>query len=340
MENNSIAKYVTRFFQDYLMEERGVSANTIRSYRDTFTQFLRYYSRNGKSPHEIIPSDINRDMIVNFLNQTENIRGIKAATRNQRLAALHSFAKFMTYEDVVNMAQWQSILEIKVKKAEKPHINYISIEGMRFLLAQISSSTKEGRRDIAMLCFLYDSAVRVQELVDLTPSCINFISPCHVVITGKGRKKRNVPLLDAQIAHLKSYMKDYSIDNQQNLYRPLFRNNRGGKFTTAGVSYILQKYTGMAHLQRPDIIPARLTPHCIRHTKAMHLLQAGCELYYIKDILGHESIRTTEIYAKADSKMKREALEQVYVDVVPEKLEEPSWQTDSKLMNWLKNLGK
>ncbi len=341
MKTKKIAKYVTLFFIKYLSEERGVGHNTIRSYSNTFNLFLKYMSEIKHIPAESIELEhINRDTILGFLDWLENTRACSTATRNQRMAGIHSFCKFMQYEDVEHIEQWQQILSIKFKKAPKPKMNYLSVEGVKFLLEQIPQYTTAGRRDLAMLALLYDSGARVQELADLIPQSLHLTPPYYVTLFGKGSKTRTVPLQDKQVELLKNYIEENKLNKPSFNQRPLFANNRGGKFTTAGIAYVLHHYVVMAHIKNPDLIPDKITPHCLRHSKAMHMLQAGLNLVYIRDILGHVSITTTEVYARADSKQKREAIEAAYSEVLPKQLDMASWEKDSELMTWLKKLGK
>lgn len=156
---------------------------------------------------------------------------------------------------------------------------------------------------------------------------------------GKGNKKRIVPLQNEQVTLLQAYMKENSLDTYANNQRPLFANNRGGRLTNAGITYILKMYAAMARMLKPELVP-QVSPHTLRHSKAMHLLQAGVNLIYIRDMLGHVSIQTTEIYARADSKQKRNALESAYIDIIPNLGSMGSWEKDSKLKDWLKNLAK
>ena len=163
---------------------------------------------------------------------------------------------------------------------------------------------------------------------------INLNNPPSIKIIGKGNKSRLVPMINAQITHLKSYITEYQLNSNTNLLHPLFTNNRGEKLTRSGINYILKKYLNKARNLNPSIIPEKISCHSIRHSKAMHLLQSGVNLVYIRDILGHVSIQTTEIYARADSKFKRLALEKAYSKLTPE--EEPLWHTNKSLITWLK----
>jgi site-specific recombinase XerD len=341
METTDFAKYLTAFFTEYLIGERGASPNTIRSYSETFGLLLNFMDE-----HEHIKADnlrlehLSRSIVLDFLDWLQKNRGSGNTTRNQRLAAIRSFFSYMQYEDVKHLARWQEILSIKVKKDEKRSVNYLSIEGIKLLLEQIPTNTSKGRRDLALISLLYDSGARVQELIDLTPTSLRIEKPYCITLFGKGRKKRIVPLQEEQIRLLQSYMEENRLNLPAFNQSPLFANSCGRKLTNSGISYILDMYACHARILNPELIPEKISPHSLRHSKAMHLLQAGVNLVYIRDILGHVSIQTTEIYAKADSKQKREALESAYVDIIPNDATGRSWEKDPQLKVWLKNLSK
>ena len=237
---NNFAGYVTSFFVEYLSSERGVSQHTVRSYGNTFTLLLDYMDevRHIKAD-KLTLEHLTRKTVLDFLDWLQNSRKCESATRNQRLAALHSFFKYMQYEDVQHLAQWQDILSIKIKRAEKRSVNYLTIEGIKLVLEQISTNTRQGRRDLSLISFLYDSGARVQELIDLTPASLNLNKPYYVTLFGKGCKKRIVPLQDQQVALLQCYMEENGLNKTSQNQRPLFANNRGGKLTNAGITYIL-----------------------------------------------------------------------------------------------------
>jgi site-specific recombinase XerD len=339
---NDFAKHLTRFFTEYLSGERGASHNTTRSYGNTFSLFLDFMDdvKHIKAERLLI-NHLTRDNVLSFLQWIQESKKCSASTRNQRLAAIHSFCKYLQYEDVIRLEQWQDILSVKFKKVEKQSVNYLDVDGIKLLLSQIPTETREGRRDLAIIALLYDSGARVQELIDLTPLDVHLTRPYYITLFGKGHKKRLVPLQDQLVTLLKDYMEENGLLKPSYNQHPLFSNNRGGKLSNAGVTFILMRYVRNGHIINPDLIPPKISPHCLRHSKAMHLLQAGVNLIYIRDILGHVSMQTTEIYARADSKQKREALESAYVDVLPQ-MEESirSWEKDSKLKSWLKSLGK
>jgi len=335
MKTTDFSKQLTEFFAVYLPGEKGASKNTVCSYRDTFVLFLRYINKERDiSAERLTLGLINQKMVLGFLDWIEESRGSCPASRNVRLAAIHSFFRFLQYRCPENIRAWQEILAIPVKKTQKPSINYLSVEGVKLLLAEPDLATRKGRRNLAMLALMYDSGCRVQELIDLTPLMVRLNPPCTVKLVGKGNKARIVPLLQEQIKHLRNYMEENRLlEPYANMY-PLFCNSRGDKLTRAGVNYIFKKYASIASSKSPVDIPEKCSCHCLRHSLAMHLLQAGVNLVYIRDILGHESVQTTEIYARTDSKLKREAIERAYTNKAPEVA--PSWQGNGDLLSWLK----
>lgn len=241
---------------------------------------------------------------------------------------------------MTHIDRWQEILSIKSKRARLKPMTFLSVDGVRLLLKQIPTDSIYGRRNLAMFALLYDTGARVQELILLRPCDLHLESPAYLILQGKGNKNRAVPLHEKQVAILRKYINDNKLYRTELQTEPLFRNRNGSRLTGAGVTYLLMKYVTLAHMKNPDLVPKRISPHCLRHSKAMHLLQAGVNLVYIRDILGHVSILTTEIYARADSKQKREALEAAYKDVIPsEEYPKPTWESNKSLKEWLKSLG-
>jgi integrase/recombinase XerD len=336
MSPTDFSKQLTNYLSKYLPGERGLSYNTISSYKFTFILFISFMELQKKvKVSKIELRDITKESIVEFLDWLQSTRKCSAATRNVRLAALHSFFRFLQYQHPENINEWQQILSIKAKKSKKGTINYLSVEGIKLLLEQPNTSSKKGRRDLAILALMYDCAARVQEIIDMEPSSIRLIKPFTIKIVGKGNKARIVPLMDEQITHLKGYMKESDLLEIHSRKDPLFYNSRKEKLTRAGVNSILLRYAGEARAIDPGLIPDKISCHSLRHSKAMHLLQAGVNLVYIRDFLGHESVQTTEIYARADSKQKREAIEKAYVGIINK--ETPSWIKNDNLLEWLKS---
>lgn len=331
--------YLSTFLGKYLPTVIGTSFNTVSSYRDTFVLFLRYMKeKKGISAEHIKLKELSQSLVADFLDWIENERHCSDTTRNVRLAAIHSFFRYLQYEAPEHLHLCKTILAIPFKKTEQRALDYFSLNGIKLLLSMPDISTKRGRRDLALLSLMYDTGTRVQEVVDLSPQCIRFEKTATIQIQGKGNKTRIVPMMDAQVKLLKQYMTEQNLMRSEKQSYPLFQNSRGEKLTRAGVSYILDKYVKMARNSNPDLVPNDISCHCLRHSKAVHLLQSGVNLVYIRDFLGHCSVQTTEIYAKADSKQKRQALERAYADVTPDV--EPIWQENNNLLKWLVSLGK
>jgi len=341
METTDFAKYLSAFLTRYLAGERNYSPNTIMAYKDTFVQFITFMKeRKNIEVQKLTLECITKDVVIDFLDWIQENRHCSNATRNYRLAALRSFFSYMQYENPERMYEWQKIRSIKVKRHEKQSIKYLSTDGIKLLLEQSDQETRSGRRNLAMLSLMYDSGARVQEIIDLTPSSVRLDNPSIVKLFGKGRKARIVPLQEEQTVFLKKYMQEnHLLEPYANQY-PLFSNSRREKLTRAGVTYILNICADLARKINPGIIPEKISCHSLRHSKAMHLLQAGVNLVYIRDLLGHVSVQTTDVYARADSRQKREAFEKAYVDLNPNVVKTKSWEKDGNLLEWLKSLKK
>ena len=336
------AKHLSRFLSEYLPHERNVSPNTIASYRDAFLQFIDYMRDvKGIGVERLQLKDMTRANICEYLLWLIEERKLSPATRNYRLAAIHSFCWYLQYTVIEKMEEWQKILSIKAMKTKGATLNYLTTEGIRLLLEQPDTTTRRGRRDLALLSLMYDTGARVSEMTDLTVSSVRISSePYTIRIVGKGRKARIVPLMKEQVRILREYMVENHLDDNNKSDSTLFYNDRHEKLTRKGVTYILLKYADMARKLNPELIPDCISCHSLRHSKAMHLLQAGVNLVYIRDILGHVSIQTTDIHARADSKLKREALEKAYADLTPQHSSDKSWEGNKGLREWLKGLGK
>jgi Site-specific recombinase XerD len=206
---------------------------------------------------------------------------------------------------------------------------------MQLLLSQPDKTTPKGRRDLTLLSILYDSGCRVQELADLKVRDVVLSYPAVLVLTGKGKKVRRVPLLKNGLALLEYYIQENSLNKPWKSDYPLFVNKQHHKLTKEGIAYIISQYVHSAR-KISTIVPEKVTPHMFRHSKAVHLLQAGVNVIYIRDFLGHEDIKTTEIYAKCDTELKRQAIENAYPELVDVNL--PDWSEDRSLLEWLSKL--
>lgn len=336
------AKYLSRFLSEYLPHERNVSPNTIASYRDAFIQFIDYMkNEKGIALDRLGLKHLTRSSVLGYLEWILESRKCSPATRNYRLAAIHSFCGYLQYAVIELMEQWQKILTIKTMRNEGTTLNYLSVEGVKLLLEQPDITTRNGRRHLAILSLMYDTGARVQEMADITIDCVRIShEPYTIRLFGKGRKARIVPLVKEQVRILREYMEENHLYDSSNGTSPLFFNNRHEKLTREGIAYILTTYVNMARKVSPDLIPERISCHSLRHSRAMHLLQAGVNIIYVRDLLGHVSIQTTDIYARADSKAKREALEKAYANLVPTRNTDRDWEKSKDLRDWLRELGR
>lgn len=335
---NDFAYMLSKFLTNHMAGERNLSPNTVLSYRDTFKLLLAYLRDEKRmSPEKVTLSDIN-STVLDFINWLKTVRGSSASTCNQRLGAIHAFFEYVQYELPEKIQLCQDVLGTKTAKAPQAVINYLTLDGIKAILTMPDTATKSGRRDATMLSLLYDTGARVQEIVDATIGDVRFVSPATVRFVGKGNKARVVPLLHGTENLLREYLKDLPQQPFTDNNRPLFCNRDREKFTRGGINYILNKYADAARTANPGLIPDKLSPHCLRHSKAMHLLQADVNLIYIRDLLGHTNVKTTEIYARADNAAKREALEKA--SPVKNIVQFPSWNADAGLMSWLQNFGK
>ena len=340
MNPTDFAAQLSRYLGIYLPGQSGVSVNTIRSYRDTFSLFLRFCrDEKGFLPAKLTLAQIDHHLVEQFLLWLEDGRNCCAGTRNNRLAALHAFYRYLQIEMPQILVRCQEILAIPYKKTRKKVMSYLTLDGVRALLIQPDVNTPSGRRDLTILSLLYDTGARVQELVDLRMEDVRLSSPTVIRLTGKGNKARLVPIMTPTEKLLRRYLEEHDKGYAAHGGYPLFCNRMGKKLTRAGVTYILEKYVSQAKMSGASSLPESLSPHCLRHSKAMHLLQAGVNMVYIRDLLGHANVSTTEIYARADEHFKRKALELAYPSPTPA-TGTTAWKKDNDLLDWLKNLGK
>ena len=324
-----------RFLTDHMAGLRGCSPNTISSYRDTFKLLICYLRDQRSIPPERLTLElIDVTAITGFLDWLRADRHNSRSTCNQRLAAISSFFNWLQTQDPARMACCQDILQIPSSKHDQPAIAHLTVEQTRLLLALPDRSTRQGRRDATLLATLYDTAARVQELADLTVRDIRLEDPAMVALTGKGRKTRHVPIDANTAALLAAYLAERQLDSPGHDDRPVFFNQHHSKLSRGGIAWILRKY--QTQTADPTLTDAQLSPHVLRHSRAMHLYDAGVPLPYVRDILGHVDLSTTEIYARASTEAKRKALEAVYDQVVSAELTE--WNQEPELLGWLANL--
>jgi len=333
--------YLTSFLSKYLPGQKNLSSNTIESYATTFKLFL-LFCENEKhiKPERLKMNLITQEIIIQFLEWIEKKRNCSISTRNQRLVALHSFFRYVQKRSLKNLYEIQRILRIPNKKGPKTLIPFLTGDEMRMLLSQPDTVTREGYRDLVLLAVLYDSAARVQELIDLKIKDVRLSNPAVITLHGKGNKIRQVPIMEKTRKLLEGFLNYKNINeviSKGDQY--LFVNQKRQQLSRWGISYIIDKYVELVKKDPKFTVSFPVTPHVFRHSKSMHLLQSGINLIYIRDFLGHCDCSTTEIYARADTEMKRKALEKAYSDVLPSK-NLPKWEDDTNLMLFLNSLCK
>jgi len=335
--NQSFHQMVSSFFLKYIPERTSYSVNTIKAYRDTFKLLLRFYNTERHlKPSKLSFDCITRTDIESFLTWLEVVRNYSLSSSNLRLSALHAFFRYVLAEAPEYIDLCTSILTMKTRKVPKCIMTYLSIDAIKALLSSPSTKDAKGRREMAILVLLYDSGARVQELADLSIGDFRTIKPYTVKITGKGSKSRVVPIMPQTGRIIEVYLTDKNRSQVKQHDLPLFCNKQGRKLTRAGINYILKKHVTLARHKYPLLFPTGITAHAMRHSKAMHLLEGGVNLIYIRDFLGHASVITTEIYAKSNPEIMRKALETVASQVAPQDTFSLKEKVD--LFNWLDSI--
>jgi len=333
MHMKNLFYYVSDFFTNYLGRETGLSINTVRSYRDTFVLLIQFMETDQHiNTKKLDINHLSQDCVLSFLEWLETERRCGVSTRNQRLAAIKAFCRYLIRKDPALGNFCQQILNIRAKKTAQADVAYLTTDAIALLLRQPDMRCVHGTRDVAMLSTLYETGCRVQELIDLRIGDISFRAPNTITLHGKGRKVRTVPISQNVAALLARYLKNKHRSSPEQI---LFANRADKPFSRSGVSYVLNKYAQIARRERPELYPSSLHPHVLRHSKAMHLLECGVNLIYIRDFLGHSSVTTTEIYAKCNPELKRK-----YIEMAGIALEcEVSYYDESEkdaLINWLR----
>jgi integrase/recombinase XerD len=333
--DNVLACALREFFADHLPRLRGMSPHTLHSYRDSLKLLLRFVAaRQGRDVAMLELDDIGPQEVIAFLQYLEDERHNIPATRNVRLAGIHSFFRFLAgcHPDKLDLAQ--RILGIPFKRTPMPAVEYFEFGELQTVLAAIDRKRPGGRRDYAMLATMFNTGARVQEILDLRPCDIQLDKPFHARLFGKGRKERLCPLWPQTAELLKAFLAERTIERTS--AEKLFRNHRGEPLTRFGVRYILAKYCKRARQHSTALASKRLHPHSMRHSSAVHLLQSGVDMITISHWLGHASVNTTNRYATVDLEMKRAAIQKA--DPVGEKTRRASWRRNANILEWLESL--
>jgi integrase/recombinase XerD len=303
-----------QYFCHYLLGQRNLSPRTINSYRDTFKLLILFLEQQWRmKPDDLCVTDLDAPYILAFLENLERNRGNSVRTRNVRLAAIRSFIRHAASGDPLLLPVAQRLLAIPGKRFQHVAVGYLTREQMQCLLDAPDASTKMGMRDRVLLMLMYNTGARVSEIAALRVSDLCLDSGGSVRIHGKGRKQRSVPLWRQTVRLLRQWLKQTDCSSD----KPLLPNARGGFMTRAGVAQRLERATAIATTRDPSLRKCRISPHVIRHTTAMHLLQSGVDLSVIAMWLGHESIQTTHQYLQADLEAKKKALASMSSPRVP-----------------------
>ena len=335
MKKNStdFSQYVGSFLTEFLPHHRNYSKNTILSYKDTLKLFVRFLiNERHVNINQFTMKDFTKDIIIEFL---EHLRatGCSCSTANQRLAVLKSFANYCQTDSIENMSNLQEVMHIKSKKTGAKEIGYLDENQMRALINEPDINRLSGLKHKTLLCLLYDTGARVQEICDLKVRDILLENHPTVKLRGKGNKTRIVPISNAMKALLNQYIDKFKI-NTRRTDRYLFLNKDNNQLSRDGIKYIIDKYTNSI-VKRDPSFPKKITPHMFRHSKSMHMVAAEIPIVYIRDFLGHESISTTMIYAKADTRLKEKAINKLAPKIIKDEEFKHDWTNDQNLLDFL-----
>lgn len=313
MQVNELFSRIRDYMTVYLPSNRNASPNTIRSYRHVLTDILRFVAaRGGKRLPDLTFADLTDRMLTDYLDTLESERECSVSTRNLRLNGIRSFVSYCASMDVTKMELANSFRRIKPKKpVDADVVKFLSESAMKTILACPDPGRRQGRRDRAMLCLLYDSAARVQELANVRVRDLVLCGKPQVLLRGKGRKARTVPLMPNTAKLLHDYLAEFLPDHDMMPESHVFQTTRkgvSGRMTEDNIRHLVGKYGKMARAKDPGV-PVGIHPHMFRHSRAMHLYEGGLDLTLVSQWLGHAQFETTLIYAHADTEHKRRAAE-------------------------------
>lgn len=333
MKNKSsfLAPLLEGFFIHRLMNQKRVSSETVSAYRDTFRLLLQYAQRRlEKPPAKLLLEDLNASLVCNFLNYLEEERHNSPRTRNHRLAAIRSFFHYVSFQEPQQLAHIQRVLSIPTKRFQKRAVGFLSGDEVEAILSAIDRSSWIGRRDYALICLAVHTGLRVSELVNLCCDDVTLGKGAYIRCNGKGRKDRSMPMGKTVANIIEKWLGEFNIKPSA----PLFPARKGKKLSRDTVAYILGKYASLAGANCPSLLKKRVSPHMLRHTAAMQLLQSGVGLPVIALWLGHESIESTQAYLSSDLAQKVKILERT----LPVSAKPMTFRPDDKLMEFLKGL--
>jgi len=299
-----LAPTLQAWFTERLITQRDSSPHTIVSYRDTFRLLLGFASeRTGKQPFQLDIDDLDAPLIGSFLNHLEHQRGNSPRTRNNRLAAIHSFCRYAACNHPEHLQTIGRVMAIPSKRHEQNGVGYLNLDEVRALIAAPDRSTWLGRRDHTLMLTMVLTGVRVTELITLRVAELTLAAGAHIKVTGKGRKRRTVTLTPEIVAVLRQWLTERQGEPED----PLFPSRRGTQLSRDAVELLLAKHAAAAAHSCPSLASNRVTPHTLRHTNAMLLRAGDIDIATIALWLGHESTKTTRIYEHADPALKEQA---------------------------------
>lgn len=329
--SSSLAGLLEAYFVDRLMKQRQASRHTIAAYRDTFSLLLRFAQDHlNKAPLTLTLDQLDARFIGTFLDHIEKDRGNSPRSRNARLAAIHSFFQYAALHSPEHSAMIQRVLSIPSKRYDRAEIEFLEAHEIEALLAAPDVSTRAGRRDRTLLLVAVQTGLRVSELVGLRGEDVVLGNGAHVRCLGKGRKERCTPLRKDAVKALQSWLREYNPRSSD----PLFPSSRGGPLGVDGIAHLVSKHLATARKRCASLEKKRISPHVLRHSAAMELLQAGVDQSVIALWLGHERLETTQIYLHASLKLKEQALAKTTPPDVPPGRYKP----DDELLAFLKTL--
>jgi integrase/recombinase XerD len=338
--STDLAQLVQRFFEEFLPGLRGMSTHTIRSYRDALILLLRFLARDTRRRIETLElTEVTAARVERFLMSLERERHNGITTRNTRLAALHTFSRFLAMQRPQCLAQFQDILNVPFKRgAREAPVEYFDSHELDALFKSIDRTSASGVRDYALFALMFNTGARVQEILNLTAQDLRLDPPYQVRLHGKGNKIRLCPLWPATVKCLRAYIEQQSRTRLENDLLRLFKNRSGAPLTRFGVRYLLRKYISIGADRVTTFRDKRLHPHSMRHTTALSLLKSGVDFATISQWLGHSTLNVTMRYARSDIDLKRAALSQVFPDAIAPPKGARLRIDGAELTNWLRRL--
>jgi site-specific recombinase XerD len=327
--------HVQNYFESYLRQVRGASPHTVRAYGNSLRLFFLFLAKRKKSRVENLRiDDIQAEHVLAFLAHVESYRGNQAATRNCRLAAIRSFVAHLIRHDTISRAeQYQRILAIPSKRAPRRSATYLEPEEVQQIIHQIDGTERNATRDRALLLFLYNTGARISEALAVRPRDLHLNRPRQVRLVGKGNKERYCPLWTETATSLRQLTLSPNSNDQ-----PIFLNSRGQPITRDGAAHIISKYVRRAADGDSLLQKKRVTPHILRHSCAVALLQSGVDLTVIRDYLGHASISTTNHYVASNFLMKKKVLQAFWQRAGLQSQGRSAWRPSADLLEFLKEL--